>query len=430
MFIDRVKIYVKAGNGGNGMSTFRREKYVPHGGPSGGDGGRGGDVILKVSSHVNTLLDLRYRKHHRAEHGEHGASSNKHGKMGQDLVIMVPPGTIVYDDDTDQPVADLTELEQTVIIAKGGRGGRGNARFATSTQQAPTFAEQGEPGQERYLRLELKLLADVGLAGFPNAGKSTLLAHVSAARPKIADYPFTTLTPNLGVVKIDECTFVMADIPGLIEGAHLGQGLGHEFLRHIERTRVILHVVDAAGWDGRDPLEDFHAINHELAQYAPDLAERPQIVALNKMDLPQAQERKQALTQKLESLGHQVFSISAVTGQGVQQMLRATAALLEVALPPQPLVIAEPVEADKAALFVTAEDDVFVVRGNQVERRVAMTNLNNEEALLRLQHALRRYGVFDALQAAGVQPGDTVRIRDFEFDYVPDPWEQAEELWS
>ncbi len=428
MFIDQVKIYVKAGDGGNGMATFRREKFVPQGGPSGGDGGRGGNVVLKVSPHVNTLLDLRYRKHHRADNGENGGSSNKQGRMGRDLTILVPPGTIVYDDDTGLPLADLTELEQTVTIAKGGRGGRGNARFATSTQQAPTFAEQGEPGEERYLRLELKLLADVGLVGFPNAGKSTLLAHVSAARPKIADYPFTTLTPNLGVVKVDEQTFVMADIPGLIEGAHLGQGLGHEFLRHIERTRVILHMVDAAGWDGRDPLADFHAINQELAKYAPELAERPQIVALNKMDLPEAQARAATFTQALQEQGHQVFPISAVTGQGVQQMLRATVALLATAPLPQAVIIPEPVEEDKTTLQVTIDDGVFVVQGHQVERRVAMTNLDNEEALFRLQHALRRYGVFAALQAAGVQAGDTVRIRDLEFDYVPDPWEQEEQV--
>lgn len=428
MFIDQVKIYVKAGDGGHGMATFRREKYVPQGGPSGGDGGRGGNVILKVSPHVNTLLDLRYRKHHRAENGENGGSSNKQGKMGSDLTIFVPPGTIVYDDDNGQPLADLTELEQTVTIAKGGRGGRGNARFATSTQQAPTFAEQGEPGEEHYLRLELKLLADVGLVGFPNAGKSTLLSHVSAARPKIADYPFTTLTPNLGVVRVDEQTFVMADIPGLIEGAHLGQGLGHEFLRHIERTRVILHMVDAAGWDGREPLADFRAINHELAKYAPELAERPQIVALNKMDLPEAQSRAATLTQALQDLGHQVFSISAVTGQGVQQMLRATVALLETAPLPHAIFIPEPVEEEKTGLRVTIEDGVFVVQGHQVERRVAMTNLENEEALFRLQHALRRFGVITALQSAGIQAGDTVRIRNLEFDYVPDPWEEEERV--
>lgn len=422
MFIDQVKIYVKAGDGGNGMVTFRREKYVPHGGPAGGDGGRGGNIVLQVSPNVNTLLDLHYRKHHRADNGGNGASNNKHGRGGQDRVILVPPGTVVYDDDTDLPLADLTELDQVITIAKGGRGGRGNARFATSTRQAPAFAEQGEPGEERYLRLELKLLADVGLVGFPNAGKSTLISRVSAARPKIADYPFTTLAPNLGVVAVDEQTFVMADIPGLIEGAHLGQGLGHEFLRHIERTRVILHVVDAAGWDGRDPLDDFHTINHELTKYAQELAERPQVVALNKMDLPQAQARAQDLMDTLTTMGHQVFCVSAVTGEGIEQLLRATFAALQAAPPLEAITIPEPVEAEKQGMQIKRDGDIYVVEGYLVTRRVAMTDINNEEALLRLQHALRRYGVFDALEAAGIKAGDTVRIHEFIFEYVPEPW--------
>ncbi|NLY53365.1 MAG: GTPase ObgE [Firmicutes bacterium] len=427
MFIDEVKIYVKAGAGGNGMVSFRREKYVPQGGPSGGDGGRGGDVILEVSPHENTLLRLRYRRHYRAENGENGRSKNMHGRRGDDCVINVPPGTIVYDAETDQPLADLTEIGQRIVIAKGGRGGRGNARFATSTRQAPTFAEQGEPGEERHLRLELKLLADVGLVGYPNAGKSTLLAQVSAARPKIADYPFTTLTPNLGVVNIDDNIFVMADIPGLIDGAHLGHGLGHQFLRHIERTRVIVHIIDAAALEGREPLVDFHTINRELAAYAPELAQRPQIVALNKMDLPEAQARAAALTEAIEALGHQVFCISAATGQGIKQLLRATYELLQTAPEPPAIEIPEVVEEELETLQVEREDDAFVVRGAHVERRVAMTNLDNEEALFRLQHTLRRWGIIDALREAGVQEGDTVRIGDMEFDYVPDPGEGEEE---
>ncbi len=427
MFIDEVKIYVKAGAGGNGMVSFRREKYVPQGGPSGGDGGRGGDVILEVSPHENTLLRLRYSRHYRAENGENGRSKNMHGRRGDDCVINVPPGTIVYDAETDQPLADLTEIGQRIVIAKGGRGGRGNARFATSTRQAPTFAEQGEPGEERHLRLELKLLADVGLVGYPNAGKSTLLAQVSAARPKIADYPFTTLTPNLGVVNIDDNIFVMADIPGLIDGAHLGHGLGHQFLRHIERTRVIVHIIDAAALEGREPLVDFHTINRELAAYAPELAQRPQIVALNKMDLPEAQARAAALTEAIEALGHQVFCISAATGQGIKQLLRATYELLQTAPEPPAIEIPEVVEEELETLQVEREDDAFVVRGAHVERRVAMTNLDNEEALFRLQHTLRRWGIIDALREAGVQEGDTVRIGDMEFDYVPDPGEGEEE---
>jgi len=427
MFIDEVKIYVKAGAGGNGMVSFRREKYVPQGGPSGGDGGRGGDVILEVSPHENTLLRLRYSRHYRAENGENGRSKNMHGRRGDDCVINVPPGTIVYDAETDQPLADLTEIGQRIVIAKGGRGGRGNARFATSTRQAPTFAEQGEPGEERHLRLELKLLADVGLVGYPNAGKSTLLAQVSAARTKIADYPFTTLTPNLGVVNIDDNIFVMADIPGLIDGAHLGHGLGHQFLRHIERTRVIVHIIDAAALEGREPLVDFHTINRELAAYAPELAQRPQIVALNKMDLPEAQARAAALTEAIEALGHQVFCISAATGQGIKQLLRATYELLQTAPEPPAIEIPEVVEEELETLQVEREDDAFVVRGAHVERRVAMTNLDNEEALFRLQHTLRRWGIIDALREAGVQEGDTVRIGDMEFDYVPDPGEGEEE---
>lgn len=421
MFVDQVKIYIKAGDGGDGMATFRREKYVPRGGPAGGDGGRGGNVILRADENISTLLDLRYRKHHRAENGENGGPNKRFGKDGEDLIIMVPLGTVVYDDDTDLPLADLTEAGQEVIIAQGGRGGRGNARFATSTQQAPTYAEHGEPGQERWLRLELKLLADVALAGFPNAGKSTLLARVSAARPKIADYPFTTLEPNLGVVQIDDHSFVMADIPGLIEGAHRGQGLGHEFLRHIERTRIIIHVVNAAAaWEGRDPLQDFYAINHELSAYMPELAQKPQIVALNKMDLPDAQSRAEELITALRGEGYQVFPISAATGQGIKPLLRATYALLQTAPLPKSIEIPEIQDIEDESLRVLVEDGVYVVHGKLVERRVAMTDLTNEEALYRLQYTLRRWGVFDALRAAGVQEGDTVRISDMEFDYVED----------
>lgn len=417
MFIDQVKIYVKAGDGGHGAATFRREKYVPRGGPSGGDGGKGGDIILEVSPHENTLLSLRYKKHHRAENGEPGAASKRYGRGGKDYTIPVPPGTIVFDDDSNLPYADLTEPGQVFTVAKGGRGGRGNARFATSTLQAPTFAEQGEPGEERNLRLELKLLADAGLVGFPNVGKSTLLAHVSAARPKIADYPFTTLVPNLGVVEVDGQTFVIADIPGLIEGAHMGKGLGHAFLRHIERTRVIVHVLDAAGIEGRDPFADFEAINYELARYAPDLASRPQVVALNKIDLLPAGDEVAALTAKLLQSGHRVYPISAVTGQGLREMLRATVDLLATTPPPAPIKIEKIPLAEQGLQVKRDHDGTFVVVGRQVERRVAMTDLNNEDALLRLQLTLRDLGVFSLLREAGVEEGDTVRIKDWEFDW-------------
>lgn len=420
MFIDQVKIYVKAGDGGNGMVNFRREKYVPHGGPAGGDGGYGGNVIISVSDNANTLIDLRYRRHHKAERGENGGINNMSGHDGADRLIEVPAGTVVYDDDTGQPLADLTESGQTTIIAKGGRGGRGNGRFATSVQQAPTFAEQGEPGQEKWLRLELKLLADVGLVGFPNAGKSTLLAQVSAARPKIADYPFTTLVPNLGVVQVDNHSFVMADIPGLIDGAHQGQGLGHEFLRHVERTRLLVHMVDAAGTDGREPLEDFHAINRELELYTPELAERPQIVVLNKMDIPDAEERKAELEQALAPLGYSVFSISAATGQGVKELMRAVYTQLQTAPKPAPIIIPEILELDKP-LTVSRDNEVYVLTGSWIERRMAMTDMANEDAVRRLQRAMRRFGVFDALRAAGIQEGDTVRVRKVEFDFVDNP---------
>ncbi|MGI6357794.1 MAG: GTPase ObgE [Bacillota bacterium] len=422
MFIDQVRIYVKAGDGGNGMVHFRREKYVPHGGPAGGDGGHGGNVILKVSDNASTLLDLRYRKHHKAQRGENGGTNNMHGKNGEHHVILVPAGTVVFDDDTGQPLADLTESNQEVIIAKGGRGGRGNARFATAVQQAPTFAEQGEPGEERWLRLELKLLADVGLVGFPNAGKSTLLAQVSAAKPKIANYPFTTLVPNLGVVSVDGHSFVMADIPGLIAGAHQGQGLGHEFLRHVERTRLLLHVLDAAGCDGRDPVDDFHTINRELQLYTPELAERPQIVVLNKLDLPAGAEREAELTSVLNELGYIVYSISAATGQGVLELMRATYQQLQQAPVPKPVVILQDLPEQEEPLTVRRSDDgAFVVRGTWIERRIAMTDVQNEDALIRLQRALRRYGVFDALREAGVTEGDTVRINELEFEFTDDP---------
>ena len=420
MFIDQAKIHVKSGDGGNGMVNFRREKFVPQGGPAGGDGGHGGNVIISVSENANTLLDLRYRRHHKAERGENGGINDMHGKDGADRHIEVPAGTVIYDDITGQPLADMTASGQTVIIVKGGRGGRGNARFATSVQQAPTFAEQGEPGEEKSLRLELKLIADVGLVGFPNSGKSTLLAQVSAARPKIADYPFTTLVPNLGVVQVDDHSFVMADIPGLIEGAHQGQGLGHEFLRHIERTRLLVHMIDAAGCDGREPLEDFHAINRELELYTPELAERPQIVVLNKMDLSDAEDRKEQLEQVLTALGYSVFCVSAATGQGVRELLRATYALMQTVPKPAPVVIPEIMEEIKP-LTISRDNEVYVVTGSWIERRIAMTDMGNADAVRRLQRACRRFGIFDALRAAGIQEGDTVRIRKVEFDFVDNP---------
>jgi GTP-binding protein len=323
MFIDEVVIYVKAGNGGNGCLAFRREKYVPRGGPSGGDGGRGGDVILVGSQHYNTLLHFRFNPEHKAQRGRHGEGSNRTGHDGSSIEVPVPLGTTVQDAETGEVLHDFTVDGDRWIAAKGGRGGRGNARFATSTHQAPTEHEPGKPGEERRLRLELKLLADVGLVGFPNAGKSTLISRISAARPKIADYPFTTLEPNLGVVSFDQHSFVVADIPGLIEGAHLGHGLGVQFLRHIERTRLLVHLVDVSDSSGRDPVNDFEIVLQELASFSEGLAAKPMIVVATKMDVAQNPSRVEALAQTAESRGMQFHKISAVTGEGVDELIAA-----------------------------------------------------------------------------------------------------------
>lgn len=325
MFIDEVKILVKAGGGGNGCLAFRREKFVPRGGPSGGDGGRGGDVVLVASEHYNTLLHFRFNPEHKAERGRHGEGSNRTGREGHAIEVPVPVGTIVYDADTGELLHDFTKPADRFTVAQGGRGGRGNARFATSTHQAPTEHEAGRPGDERRLRLELKLLADAGLVGFPNAGKSTLISRISAARPKIADYPFTTLEPNLGVVRYDDRTFVVADIPGLIEGAHLGHGLGTQFLRHVERTRLLAHVVDVSEASGRDPAHDFDVILEELASFSELLAAKPMIVVANKIDVAQDPLRVEAVAQKAKEAGLAFYEISAVTGEGIQRLMAAMA---------------------------------------------------------------------------------------------------------
>jgi len=328
MFYDHLKIHVKAGDGGNGCVAFRREKYVPLGGPAGGDGGRGGHVVLRADEGLRTLVDFHFKRHFRAGRGRHGEGKDRHGKNGADLVLRVPVGTMVREAETGRVLADLTAHGQEAVVARGGRGGRGNARFATPKEKAPRIAEKGKPGEERWLELALKLLSDVGLIGFPNAGKSTILSRVSAARPKIADYPFTTLEPCLGVVRAGEGeSFVVADLPGLIEGAHTGAGLGHKFLRHIERTRLLIHVLDTAGTGGRDPVEDFTAINRELALYSPELASRPQVVAANKMDLPEARANLDRLRAALPDC--EIFPVSAVTGEGLDLLIARVAVLLQ-----------------------------------------------------------------------------------------------------
>ncbi len=419
VFIDKARINVKAGDGGAGCSAFRREKYVPHGGPSGGDGGQGGDVILVVDSSQRTLLDFQYQRHFKAERGVHGQGSTKHGANGAGLVVKVPPGTVIRDAGTGEFLGDLVDEGQRLVVARGGRGGRGNARFATSTNQAPTMAEKGEPGEERWIELELKLLADIGLVGFPNAGKSSLLARVSAAKPKVADYPFTTLSPNLGVVQApDGRSFVLADIPGLIEGAHEGVGLGHDFLKHIERCRLLIHVIDLSAADGREPIEGFEAINHELNLYNPELAGRPQMVALNKIDLPEARERLEQTVEELRARGYPVYTISAATGEGVDQLVFAAADFL-VRLPVPVLTEVQAAErvyrpAVPSTVEIGREGDAYVVRGRDIERLAVMTDWDNEEAVRRFQHIIRRRGIEERLRSLGARDGDIIRIRDVE----------------
>lgn len=416
MFFDEAKIHVKAGDGGNGCVSFRREKYVPFGGPNGGNGGKGGDVYLVVDPHLNTLINFKKRSHFKAQRGGHGRGKNQTGKQGEDLTIAVPPGTVAYDADTGQLLADLVQPGQRALVAQGGRGGRGNAAFATSTNQAPRLAENGEPGQELWLRLELKLIADVGIVGVPNAGKSTLLAAVSAARPKIADYPFTTLEPNLGVVTVDDRDFVLADIPGLIEGAHSGAGLGHQFLRHVERTRLLIHLLDGAS---ADPLAAFEKINEELALFDPQLAGKAQVLVLNKMDLPQAQELWPRVRREMKQSDLEAMSISAVTGQGVPALLRRVVDLLD-SLPKEEPVIEEVkvfrLEPEEP-FSIAQEEDGWRVRGSEIERVVAMTNWEFDEAVMRFQRVLEAMGISAALEEAGVETGDTVRIGDTELEW-------------
>ncbi|HCJ36101.1 MAG TPA: GTPase ObgE, partial [Ktedonobacter sp.] len=413
MFYDRSKIFVKAGDGGNGSRHFRREKFAPLGGPDGGDGGRGGSVYLEATTNLNTLIDYRYSHQFKAGMGEPGIRQKMHGAKGEDIILTVPCGTIIRDADTNELIADLVDEGQRVMVARGGRGGLGNVHFATSTHQAPQEAQKGEPGEERWIQLELRLIADVGLVGYPNAGKSTLLSVVTAARPKLADYPFTTLSPNLGVVAVgqpasgDEFGFVLADIPGLIEGAAQGVGLGHEFLRHVRRTRLLIHMLDGASYE-RDPWQDFNTINQELHEYDEQLAQRPQIVVLNKMDLPEAQERWPALKAHAEKAGYPVFAISAASHQGTDELMQFAAHRLHEIRQEEAERIAASVTIEASgvvlrpqpedAFTVSKEEGIYIVRGKRVERAVGMTDLENEEGMDRLQVTLRRMGITKTLE--------------------------------
>jgi GTP-binding protein len=417
MFFDEAKIHIKAGDGGGGLSHFRREKYVPRGGPDGGDGGKGGDVILVANPGINTLIYFSRKHRFVAENGKRGGSFNKTGANGEDLRIEVPLGTVVRDADAKLVLADLTKPGQEVIVARGGRGGRGNQRFATSTNQAPRLAEKGEPGQERWITLELKLIADVGIVGVPNAGKSTLLSVISNAKPKIAPYPFTTLEPNLGVVLVGDRDMVVADIPGLVEGAHMGVGLGHAFLRHIQRTRVLIHLLDGGG---ENPLADFNQINAELALFDEKLAQKPQIVALNKMDLPEAQKKWPAVRAALIERGYEVTSISAATQTGTQELMNQVAAILATLPEEPPEVVEMPVYSldDNVTFAISRSDDgAFHVQGERIERAAAMTYWELDESAERFQRILAALGITEALEQAGVQAGDIVFIGEYELEW-------------
>ncbi|WP_066194400.1 MULTISPECIES: GTPase ObgE [Gracilibacillus] len=426
MFVDQVKVYVKAGDGGDGIVAFRREIYVPMGGPAGGDGGNGGDVVFEVDEGLHTLMDFRYQKHFKAKRGGNGMGKGMHGKNADPLVLHVPQGTTVKDVNSGEVIADLLEHGQRAVIAKAGRGGRGNIRFATAKNPAPDISEKGEPGMERDIQIELKLIADVGLVGFPSVGKSTLLSTVSAARPKIADYHFTTLSPNLGVVDTaDQRSFVLADLPGLIEGAHQGVGLGQQFLRHIERTRVILHVIDMAATEGRDPYQDFLTINNELAAYDPSLLERPMIIAANKMDLPEAEEQLALFKEQLTEKDYPIFPISTVTNQGLRKLLFAVADQLDQ-IPKNTKPIEEQEErvvyrfekGERPFAITRDPDGAYVLYGERIEKLFKMTNFAHDESIQRFSRQLRGMGVDDALRERGAKDGDTVRLLEYEFEFM------------
>lgn len=421
MFVDEVELELRAGDGGNGCMAFRREKYVEMGGPFGGNGGKGSDIIVKVDEGLNTLLDLRYKKVIKGEKGANGLGKGMHGKNAENVIIRVPEGTIITDTDTGFIIADLTGKDDEVIVATGGRGGRGNMAFATHSNPAPSFAENGEPGEVRHVKLELKLLADVGLVGMPSVGKSTFISKVSKAKPKIAAYHFTTLKPNLGVVKTkDERTFVLADLPGLIEGASKGEGLGDQFLKHIERTRVILHIIDMSGYEGRNPYEDYVTIRKELENFNPKILEKPEIIVANKMDLEGAKENLIKFKEKVNS---EIYEISALLEEGIDKVLIKVADMLDT-LPKKPLYEEEKFESHILYQFKTEkpftiekQNHKWIIRGDKVEKLLRMTKFSSDESALRFAHKLKRMGIDEELRKRGVEEGDTIQILDFEFEY-------------
>ncbi len=433
VFIDEAVIHVSGGDGGNGAVAFRREKYVPYGGPAGGDGGRGGNIYLVIDKNLNTLFMFKYKSYFKAQRGLPGGGNRKTGKSGEDLIVKVPPGTVIKDFDTGHILYDLTDPYQRLLVARGGRGGRGNARFPTSTHQSPRRAEKGESGEERSFKLELKLLADVGIIGYPNVGKSTFISRISAAKPKIADYPFTTLIPNLGVVTLtDSRTAVFADIPGLIEGSHKGVGLGYQFLRHIERTKILLHMISLSDIDATSPLANYDTINKELNLYNPGLSELPQIVVGNKIDLPEGKEIKDRVAEDCRNSGVPFYPISAVTGEGLTSLLNAVKEFIqkydyvsEEDGPGDLQTILLPRKTIKN-LHIEKIDNRYIVKGDIIEKKVLMTYLDNEECLNHLQRYLYRYGIIETLEKEGIQDGDIVAIADFEFSYFKDRIQDGE----
>lgn len=425
MFADRAKIYIRSGKGGDGHVSFRRELYVPNGGPDGGDGGRGGDVIFEIDEGLNTLADYRHRRKYVAKDGEQGGKRRCHGKNAEDIILKVPEGTIIKEAESDKIIADMSGDNRRQVILKGGKGGLGNQHFATSTMQIPKYAQPGQPAQELWVKLELKVIADVGLIGFPNVGKSTLLSRVTNANPKIANYHFTTINPNLGVVDIDGADgFVIADIPGLIEGASEGVGLGHEFLRHIERTKMMIHVVDAASTEGRDPIDDIYKINAELKVYNEDIAKRPQVIAANKIDAIYSEDEDpvERIRKEFEPQGIKVFAISGVSGEGIRELLYYVSEQLKT-LEQETIVFEQEYFPEEELIHidlpytVEKEDDMYVVEGPKIEKMLGYTNLDSEKGFAFFQKFLKDTGILDELENAGIQEGDTVRMYGLQFDY-------------